>query len=351
MHAAALEKFVLSRLETRVGDLSPVLRGVLKLNRLHNALPAALRDIGVTVAPDTRIQTLDPYHWEIVSGTDRFLVRDRGDRLEVAREIHPLTELLLRKTWSTLRTIPLKTRKWAFLKRAMISKRWENHRGPLRVNLGAGPWHVPGWRVLDHEGPWYRYPRHFVDFECDLTTASRLPFNDRSVDLFYSEHVLEHFPQSVCARILREMARCLASGRGARIVVPDAELVCERFLAKDRAFFAHWMQTHNASMTEAFLILVGQPRDLLDAEDVERRFRMLPRVEFLDGVCDGLLYNPEHAGEHINWFDFEKLSGMLRAAGFRKVLRSVPGGSVFPEMQDRRFDTRPHYSLHVDALI
>ena len=59
-------------------------------------------------------------------------------------------------------------------------------------------------------------------------------------------------------------------------------------------------------------------------------------------------------GNHINWWNYEKISKMLTGAGFRKVYRSTPGGSHFTEMKaggKNGFDyTRPEISLFVEAV-
>ena len=120
--------------------------------------------------------------------------------------------------------------------------------------------------MLDHQGQWYRYPPFFVDVEHDLTSDRPLPFPDASVDRFYSEHTFEHFSDAVGARVFAEMRRCLALDGGVRIVVPDAALVWRKFGERDARFFARWMRLHDATLTEAFLILIGHPREPVDEQ-------------------------------------------------------------------------------------
>jgi hypothetical protein len=45
----------------------------------------------------------------------------------------------------------------------------------------------------------------------------------------------------------------------------------------------------------------------------------------------------------------EKLARLLSDAGFASVELSSPQMSRFPETKGTKFDTRPTYSLHIDA--
>lgn len=337
-------------LERDIGSLDPSFRDEFKARRITPSLARELGRVGLTVGPEASVSALDPYCWEVCQRDGHFLIRDRGTRLQVALEVYPVVEHLLRRIADGLRSLPTRAHRTLVLERATIAKRLDQRTRPLRVNLGAGAWHVPGWRVLDHGGDWYRFPRRFLDFDCDLVADDRLPFETATVDVFYSEHVFEHLSDACCSRIFAEIARSLVPGGGLRIVVPDAELICDRYEAEDSNFFRRWMERDNASLTEAFLTLVAHPREPLDEVVIRRQFLVTPRAKFLDEICGRLRYDPSRAGEHINWFDFAKLERMLRAAGFARVEASLPQGSAIGSIRGRGFDTRAWYSIHVDAF-
>jgi hypothetical protein len=189
-----------------------------------------------------------------------------------------------------------------------------------------------------------------VDFHHDLTSNRPFPFADGSVHLFYSEHVFEHLREEWCEHIFREVHRSLENGGGFRIVVPDADLIYDRLVSQDATFFKSWMDRDSASIAESFRHLVGRSQAPLDEADFSHRLSAMPKEELLDWCKEGLEYDLERTGEHINWFNFDKLKRMLEAAGFTCVRRCEAQQSQFPEARGPRFDTRAWYSVHVECV-
>lgn len=324
-------------------------RGALKCGRVDALLQDRFREQGSLLQSDCCVEPVDPAKWLVIDATGEYVIRDQWQCLSVARRKHPRLSRMLIRAERLVHVVPTRIRQICACEVAAIRKRVVEHPPRTMVNLGAGRWYARHWKVLDHQGIWYHYPPLFVDFDHDLTSAEPLPFADRSVHRFYSEHVFEHFPDRSCARVFAELRRCLARDGGLRIVVPDTALIWERFGTRDETFFGPWMRQHNASLTEAFLILVGHPRTPFDEDDVAERHARLPRAVFLDQCCNGLEFDPRRAGEHVNWFDADKLARMLRTAGFANVVRTAGQQSRFPEMRGRPFDKRAWYSLHMDA--
>jgi hypothetical protein len=144
--------------------------------------------------------------------------------------------------------------------------------------------------------------------------------------------------------------RSLVQGGGFRIVVPDADLIYEKLAKGDVSFFRNWMERDNVSLAEAFRVLIGHPRDPLDEDEFRQKLATLPKMAFLDWCKEGLEYDLQRTGEHINWFNFEKMKSMLQQAGFSQIHLSAAQQSIFYEARGLRFDTRPSYSLHVDCI-
>jgi SAM-dependent methyltransferase len=63
----------------------------------------------------------------------------------------------------------------------------------------------------------------------DLSTG--IPFDDDTVDVVYHSHVLEHLDRDVARKFLLEVKRVLRPGGIHRIVVPDFEYICRRYVA------------------------------------------------------------------------------------------------------------------------
>ncbi len=308
---------------------------------------------GRPLGQDLRFRTRDIGKWKLLDGNVVYLVKDLGDHLEVVREKHPkicdFLEAVLYERKSRYYTYRWKLRRRFSLYAWALKKRWVDKPDKLLVNIGAGTWYVRNWKVLEYTGKWYRFTNSFVDFHHDLTSNAPFPFRDASVSLFYSEHVFEHLKDEWCARIFREAYRSLKNGGGFRIVVPDADLIYDSLVSQDKAFFKSWMDRDQTSLAESFRTLVGQARIPFDEAEFYRRCSTMPKEAFLDWCKEGLEYDLERTGEHINWFNFDKLKRMLEAAGFKCVRRCEAQSSEFPEARGPKFDTRAWYSVHVEC--
>lgn len=85
---------------------------------------------------------------------------------------------------------------------------------PLRLNLGSGRRHHPGFVNVDHQ------PGPGVDVVANLDDCARtkLPFDDDSVDEFLLSHVLEHIRDSLA--LMAELHRIARAGAKLTIRVP-----------------------------------------------------------------------------------------------------------------------------------
>lgn len=236
------------------------------------------------------------------------------------------------------------------LVKVVIGKKIFCNSQKLMINIGGGDWYKKNWKVLDFQSEWYSHNNHFIDYYYDLTSKERMPLEDNSVDLFYSEHTLEHISDECCTYVFTEVYRTLKPGGAFRIVVPDMDLAYQRFANRDRVFFGPWMEDHNATLTEAFLILFAYPREGINEEEVKYKFKNLEKSEFFNFYSKSLRQDPKKAGQHINWFNYSKLRKMLKEVGFDCIYKSTSQGSRFPEMRGKGVDTRPSWSLHIEAI-
>ncbi len=319
-------------------------------SRLHSVFAQHGYPLGTAIAIKARTSR----KWKLRDDKQVFLVKDLGPHLEVIRERSPrlcrLLECLLYDARTRIQSARWRASQWRQQELWALRKRWLDRPEHLMVNIGAGSWYVQGWKVLEYEGRWYRFAKSFIDYHHDLRSTQPFPFADNSVQVFYSEHVFEHLNDECCKAALREAYRCLKSGGGIRIVVPDADLIYDRFLNADREFFKSWMDRDNASMAEAFRTLIGHARTPLDEPALMDALARLRKEEFLGWCSRDLEYDVERAGEHINWFTFDKLARFLTEAGFRDVCKCEAQKSRFEEIRGAHFDTRPWYSLHVDCV-
>jgi predicted SAM-dependent methyltransferase len=348
-----LRNTVASLLHVGSFTAEPSARAELKREFVGENLRLAFAKSNNNLGRDARIETINPRRWKLADRESVYLIKDHGDELAVVREVSPFVcgviEFFTFKAKPKFDATRWRARQMSLQCRWTAQKRWREQPQKLLVNIGSGSWYVPNWKIMECRGSYYKFHAPgFIDYNHDLTGNAPFPLADGSVHLFYCEHVVEHLKDEWCENLFREAFRTLEPGGGFRIVMPDADLIYERFIKRDSEFFKSWMERDNSTLEEAFCTLVAQSRHL-DKAEIDDRLASMGRDEFLDWCKRGLDYDWKKAGEHINWFSFEKLSRMLHTAGFCDVRRTDAQESRFLEARGPKFDTRAWYSLHVDC--
>lgn len=92
----------------------------------------------------------------------------------------------------------------------------------MKLHLGCGPRHIPGFYHVDV------VPFPHADL---VSSVDRLPLiQDGAAELIYACHVLEHFPRRQTAEVLQEWHRLLRPGGLLRVAVPDFEALARLYL-------------------------------------------------------------------------------------------------------------------------
>lgn len=169
---------------------------------------------------------------------------------------------------------------------------------PLRLHLGCGKRHLPGFVHVD------AVEYEHVDY---VHVVERLPmFEDNSADLIYVCHVLEHFKRGEVGAVLQEWHRVLRPGGTLRTAVPDWEKLV-----------LVYQQTHS-------LDLVIGP--------------VFGRQDYLYNV-------------HYNVFDFETLKRELEGVGFADVRRYDWRETEHADVDDYTQAYLPHMDKEHGLLI
>jgi predicted SAM-dependent methyltransferase len=164
----------------------------------------------------------------------------------------------------------------------------------LKVNLGCGPWPLPGWVNVDFEVQYHPDVRH------DLRNP--LPWGKENVDFIRMEHFFEHILQVDGQRLLGECYRVLKWGGVIRINGPDLEKLAKLYLSR--------------------------------RYDVWRTRTTAPGETICDLMND-VFYNWGH--QYIP--DYPQFIYMLHKAGFRGVRRCEFGKSEIPELNNTEIRT------------
>jgi SAM-dependent methyltransferase len=173
-----------------------------------------------------------------------------------------------------------------------------------RLQLGTGPNLLPGWLNTDLSPE--RYPEHSPELVY-LDASRPFPIADMSFDYVFSEHQIEHIPETQARLMVEECFRVLKPAGRLRIGTPDLS---------------------------AILSLYGDP-----LEEVQRHYVDWVMTRFRPNISSGnrrcYVINhifTDHGHRFI--YDYETLSALLTDAGFREVVLRKPGESDDPLLRD-----------------
>ena len=231
------------------------------------------------------------------------------------------------------------------------------------VNIGGYHYFRRHWRILDNPSDHYSFKLGVLDYEHDLTDPKPFPLKDNSVSFFYTAHTIEHIPQEFCEHVFDEIYRCLKPGGAIRLTMPDFDLAYEaygKYLKNNELDVDFLKQDYPEKTLEGQFLhfFASYLGDKESPEDVRNNYLNMKKEEFADYYTKKIPRESqkEFTGKHINWWNYEKLSNMLKNAKFTTVYRSNIQESKFNELQgegrDCGFDsTRPEISLFVGFLI
>ena len=244
-------------------------------------------------------------------------------------------------------------------------------------NVGAGSFYHHFWTNIDYKTDSYsQVQKHgFINF--DLMSLKPLPIDDASAEFIYSSHTIEHISDEAVQNLLNECYRVLKKGGGIRLTTPNASLEYAAYLRNDLSYWkwsvdryskpGNWEKLYTkplnkASIHQVFLhhfasqvceidMDTSASKKFTDEEIIEK-FTTYPGVGTLDYFTKHCRFNPDFAGNHINWWTHEKIITFLQRAGFSKPYISGWGQSVFAPLRNTdHFDsTHPRISLYVEAV-
>ena len=172
-----------------------------------------------------------------------------------------------------------------------------------------------------YEMPWSKHIHKIMVRD----VRKKLPFDDESIDVIYSSHLIEHLRKNEAENVLRECFRVLKKGGLFRLIVPDLELLARNYL-KEIEKTQNSRQKGHYLPSEIFL-------DMLDLGNEKTRTPFI-RMIF-------------SSGRHRWMYDQFSLTALLASCGFVDIQkRSYKMG----EVPDTDFlDIRPEHSLYLEA--
>ena len=210
----------------------------------------------------------------------------------------------------------------------------------LRVNIGCGMAPTLGWKNLDNSpsirlsafpifAGFLHKARLINQAQMDLIhfcqdhkivcadATRRIPLPDRSVEVLYSSHMIEHLDRSEARRFLEEAKRVLVPGGIIRLAVPDIERQVKKYA-----------ETGDADgFVEATHMCVPRPKSF---------------PERLKALWVGQ--------RHHHWmYDRVSLCKLLTDAEFKEATSLEPGQSRIPSPAPLNLKEREDESIYVEA--
>lgn len=113
-------------------------------------------------------------------------------------------------------------------------------RASLKVQLGPGKKH--------YFENWVNVDANFITAKIDIWAdfTGRLPFNDDTVEAFYSHHVIEHLPDVGLPFHFAELFRCLKPGGVIRVGGPNGDVAARKLLEGDAGWFSDFPDKRNS---------------------------------------------------------------------------------------------------------
>jgi predicted SAM-dependent methyltransferase len=217
----------------------------------------------------------------------------------------------------------------------------QNGEGFVRINVGCGDVPTNGWRNFDNSlslrlskipvlpyllfkvglinASHYQFVKYARSNEIEYADATeRLPLSDRSVDVLYSSHMLEHLDQTDATSFLREARRVLRSGGIIRLAVPDLRKHARRYIESGDA--------------DAFISAIQLTR---------------PRPRTIAQRLKILLTGTRH---HLWMYDGDSLCRLLIGHGFLNPRILEPGTTTIKAPGSLDLRERLSDSLYVEAV-
>jgi predicted SAM-dependent methyltransferase len=237
---------------------------------------------------------------------------------------------------------------------------------PARIVIGGGDheygslWHNIDYVTEGYADKYKHLPRN-IDIAHDLTSRTPFPIEDGTLVAAYTAHVIEHLKDEPVAYVFRDTCRVLKKSGIFRLSCPNIDLYVRALRDNDLDFFHYRGHPHYARLgiqdsvvglfLDVFATALGEGTSRPTREEFLGAMDTLGVDRALDHYCRQVSYDYSKSHYHVNWFSPQKLSAMLREAGFDEVYLSAMGQSYCADMRNlSRFDWGdPKISMFIEC--
>ena len=207
----------------------------------------------------------------------------------------------------------------------------------------------------------------------DFVKDDILPIESNQVEAFYCSHVVEHIPDFANNNVFNEVYRCLKKGGVFRISTgPCADMDWQAVRREDKNWWYFYddsdfqdtlvKRSEPMSVYDKWLLHLASPRSIFCPTPCEKKYNSKEiekllnsnknnKEKFLDSLTTGLTFNVNFPGDHLCWWNYDKLKSRLLQAGFKDIYRSGYGQSQSWWMRDLKYfdQTYPQITVYVEG--
>ena len=239
----------------------------------------------------------------------------------------------------------------------------------LNLNIGSGGKSYPFFINLDIPSNQYKERQKKNKFVPYDLTKDKLPFEDNTVSNIFCSHVIEHCEDSGVDKLFYECIRVLKKNGVFRITCPDSKFLFEVssfeneywHRIKNQHGGEKWYGRHRDTITnnDCFIREISTNKLFLDKNSYDKTIIEYKKLNYSDAVrflTKGNKADIKSIGNHINYFDYEKIRNKLKDAFSKldiknyKIINSKPKGSVSQLMSEDCFGEVEHMSIFVDCV-
>ena len=219
----------------------------------------------------------------------------------------------------------------------------------VHLNIGSGGSEIDGFLSVDYFSDGYYANKQFDCIHYDMR-GDNLPFEDDSVDTIYCSHVIEHIETEYVEMFFKESFRVLKLGGVLRIVCPDVEYLYNNLKDNPEYFSWHPRYRNIDDALICFIDEVANPKVEIDSFGLKQQWSDYDYDELLEDLRSDLKFDERIPNDHINSWDFGRISSFVKISGFSCVTRSRCQGSYRAALRGGDMDlTMPQMSLYVDV--
>jgi len=252
-----------------------------------------------------------------------------------------------------------------------------------KVNIGSNSFVGDGWLNLDHPSQRYGGEQKKVDIPLDLSGGHPFPLEDESLCAAYTSHTIEHLSDIDVETMFYEVYRTLEEGGVFRVTCPDIRKCYDAYISSDHDYIGGWLANpqgrplfKSMGLGEQLLFIIASNlspfskrnedlKKLTDGinvyteEEISYIFDSKNREEALTYFTEECQRVAGHLqksapGNHMSWWDFEKIKNLMEDVGFLDVKKQEFNESdyeVFLDFDEKNKDSvvQKPYTVFMEA--